>query len=237
MASLPQAADSKTETQASAPVTPVNEKKLSRPSTESRDLQDNRTSVGRDDEQPRGLSKEPVRPDSRARRVYQVRAGDCLATIASSSEVYGNFSMWKALYLANPDVIDYVYYRKTLPYVILEADLEIQVPELSEARRLMDVVPGSKPLIIKLAEGPNLTEMLRLAVTLKRVGHQIYIQELPSTAGTQYVVKLGFFESKKEARNVLQTLPVEIHRDRCAVLPASEKEIREHLPFSRRVTD
>ena len=238
IAPLPQPVESKPQTPATVPVTPAKAEKPAMPSTEIRDPQGERPPVSsKGEDQPQGPAKAPALPDSRARRTYQVRAGDCLANIASSREIYGDFSMWKALYLANPEVIDYVYYRKTLPYVILEAGLELQVPELSEARRLMDVIPKSKPVIIKLAESPKLTEMLRLAVSLKRVGHQVYIQELPSATGAQYLVKLGFFQSKREARNVLQSLPMELHRDLCAVLPASEKEIREHFPFSRRVTD
>jgi hypothetical protein len=237
MASLPQAVDREPRAQEAAVVTPIKQGKPPRPSTEIRDPRGNDASVSRGEEQPQGPLTASALPGSRARRSYRVRAGDCLATIASSSEVYGNFNMWKALYLANPEAIDYVYYRKTLPYAILEAGIELQVPESSEARRLMSIVPKSRPLIIKLAKSSNLTEMLHLAVDLKRVDQQVYIQELPSATGTQYVVKLGFFKSKKEARKVLKSLPIELHRDQCAILRASEHEMREHLPFARRETD
>jgi hypothetical protein len=237
IASLPQAVDRKPRAQETAAVTAIKEGKPPRPSTEIRDTRGNDASVSRGEEQPQGPLTAPPLPGSRARRSYRVRAGDCLATIASNSEVYGNFNMWKALYLANPEAIDYVYYRKTLPYAILEAGIELQVPESSEARRLMSIVPKSRPLIIKLAKSSDLTEMLHLAVDLKRVDHQVYIQELPSATGTQYVVKLGFFKSKKEARKVLKSLPIELHRDHCAILRASEHEMREHLPFARRETD
>jgi hypothetical protein len=218
-------------------MTPAKESKPPGPVTEIRNQRGDHPSVSKGDEQPRVPLPAPAFPASRARRSYQVRAGECLATIASSSEIYGDFRMWKALYLANPEAIDYVYYRKTLPYAILEAGIELQVPELSEARRLMSIVPTSRLLVIKLAKSSSLTEMLHLAAGLRGVERQVYIQEVPAATATRYVVKLGFFKSKKEARAVLQGLPREVHRDHCTVLRASENEMREHLPFARRMVE
>jgi hypothetical protein len=165
---------------------------------------------------------------------YTVEPGDTMWEIAGLPQVYGDHEMWRVLYLANPEVIEYFYRKKEVPYVILTKGVRLRVPEKGQAEKLLTSVVDTKLWVVQLSANLNLPYALATADRIKSAGAYVYVMEDISTYPTWYVTRVGFFESKDEAHASAKVILSETGLTEYFVRSASDHEIQNYLPLAAR---
>jgi hypothetical protein len=164
---------------------------------------------------------------------YQVKPGDTLSKIAALPEIYGDYSKWDLLYLANPEVVDYFYRKERIPYVVLQPGVRLRIPDLYEGESLLNAEAKGRFWVVQLSSNLKLLYALLAATQLKDLGH-VYVMEDTSSKEVWYVVRIGFFESKEEANEKARVALKETGPAEYLLRPISAYEVHNYLPFAAR---
>lgn len=179
--------------------------------------------------------KAPEMPEPEPERLYVVKPGECLWEIAGLAEVYGDHRLWPLLYLANPQAVDYAYHKNRLPYVILEPGTRLHMPDPAEARQLLAAGTPEGLWVVQFSANRNLRYALSFAARLEAPEKSVYVMENPSPDGRiWYLVRMGFFGSKKEAVATAAEVAARSKHSQYLVRPASAREIQRYLPLQAR---
>ncbi|MBW1779859.1 MAG: SPOR domain-containing protein [Deltaproteobacteria bacterium] len=163
-------------------------------------------------------------------RFYEIKGGECLWEIAARPDVYNDPEMWRVLYRANPEIMDYYYQKGGAPFVIINPGVRLRIPEPQEVRTLQRAVP-EKLWVLQLSANRKLHFALMFAGKLKGLGNVVYVMEDLSKGQPWYLVRMGFFTHKEKARAAADDVARQTGHSEYIIRRASRNEIEAHLPF------
>jgi len=174
------------------------------------------------------------RKDKDEPRIYTVKKGDTLSSIAARSDVLKDSLKWPILLRLNRDKLGEWAAREDLPDRELSQGTELNVITAREARASLKKATGTLWVVNVLSATTN-AEIVPPAVTLVKQGYPVYLVRA-NVKGKDYLrLRVGFFKNRSEADEVGKKIKEQLSFQDSWSTKAEKEEYEEVAGFFKSI--
>lgn len=129
---------------------------------------------------------------------YVVKAGDTLASIAGSEQVYGDPLNWPILCRLNMDKLAEMEVGEDFTDRHLPEGTRLKIVTPDEARGNLEK-RAAMPWVVNVLSSPNKGEIIPATIRLVKAGYPVYITRKDLKGKVYMRLRVGFFRDKTEA--------------------------------------